>query len=127
MGGLATPPARGLPVALLAAPVLAGLGALVFGWFCIRLSGVYLAMLTLAFSQIVWSVVFQWDAVTGGSNGIFGAWPQAPFDSRAGFYLLECAASQLASLQADAVIRHDRDHCRIEEPCDFECIEQLSN
>ena len=34
----------------------------VFGWFCVRLSGVYLAMLTLAFAQIVWSVVFQWDA-----------------------------------------------------------------
>ncbi len=51
---------------------MAGLGALVFGWFCVRLSGVYLAMLTLAFSQIVWSVVFQWDGFTGGSNGITG-------------------------------------------------------
>ena len=39
------------------------LGAFVFGWFCVRLSGVYLAMLTLAFAQIVWSVVFQWDAL----------------------------------------------------------------
>ena len=27
-------------------------GAVVFGWFCVRLSGVYLAMLTLAFAQI---------------------------------------------------------------------------
>ena len=34
--------------------------ALLFGWFCVRLSGVYLAMLTLAFAQIVWSVAFQW-------------------------------------------------------------------
>ena len=32
------------------------------GWFCVRLSGVYLAMLTLAFAQIVWSIAFQWDA-----------------------------------------------------------------
>ena len=37
-------------------------GALVFGWFCVRLSGVYLAMLTLAFAQIVWSIAFQWDS-----------------------------------------------------------------
>ena len=37
-------------------------GALVFGWFCVRLSGVYLAMLTLAFAQIAWSVAFQWDS-----------------------------------------------------------------
>jgi branched-chain amino acid transport system permease protein len=64
-----------MPLAMLVAPLVAGLGALVFGWFCVRLSGVYLAMLTLAFSQIVWSVVFQWDAVTGGSNGMVGVWP----------------------------------------------------
>lgn len=57
------------------APLIAGLGALVFGWFCIRLSGVYLAMLTLAFAQIVWSVIYQWDSFTGGSNGIIGIWP----------------------------------------------------
>ncbi len=49
----------------------------VFGWFCVRLSGVYLAMLTLAFAQIVWSVVFQWDGFTGGSNGMVGIWPAA--------------------------------------------------
>ena len=59
------------------APVAALGGALVFGWFCVRLSGVYLAMLTLAFAQIVWSIVFQWDSVTGGSNGLIGVWPPA--------------------------------------------------
>jgi branched-chain amino acid transport system permease protein len=52
-------------------------GALVFGWFCVRLSGVYLAMLTLAFAQIVWSIAYQWDNVTGGSNGLVGIWPPA--------------------------------------------------
>jgi branched-chain amino acid transport system permease protein len=69
--------ALGLPMeaAFWAGPLLATLGALLFGWFCVRLSGVYLAMLTLAFGQIVWSVVFQWDAVTGGSNGLTGIWP----------------------------------------------------
>ena len=75
-------------VALLVAPALAFLGALLFGWFAVRLSGVYLAMLTLAFAQIVWSIVFQWEDVTGGSNGILGIWPQAPFNSRTTFYLL---------------------------------------
>ena len=29
-------------------------------------------MLTLAFAQIAWSVAFQWDGVTGGSNGLVG-------------------------------------------------------
>ena len=48
-------------------------------------------MLTLAFAQIVWSILFQWEGVTGGSNGILGIWPQAPFDSRPAFYLMTLA------------------------------------
>jgi branched-chain amino acid transport system permease protein len=73
-------------VALLAAPLAGGLGALLFGWFCVRLSGVYLAMLTLAFAQIAWSVVFQWDAFTGGSNGLVGLWPQGWAKERTLFF-----------------------------------------
>ncbi len=73
--------AASMPVALLMTPVVAGAGALLFGWFAVRLSGVYLAMLTLAFAQIVWSIVFQWENVTGGSNGILGIWPTGPFDA----------------------------------------------
>ena len=55
----------GLPMelALVLAPFVAGLFAVVYGWFCVRLSGVYLAMLTLAFAQISWSIVFQWDSL----------------------------------------------------------------
>jgi branched-chain amino acid transport system permease protein len=87
----------GLPMelALLGAPLFALAGALVFGWFCVRLSGVYLAMLTLAFAQIAWSVAFQWDQVTGGSNGLIGVWPAAWLASRPAYYyaaLLACAA-----------------------------------
>jgi branched-chain amino acid transport system permease protein len=78
-------------IALAAAPIVAALGALLFGWFAVRLSGVYLAMLTLAFAQIVWSVVFQWQDFTGGSNGVLGIWPSAPFDRLPAFYLLALA------------------------------------
>jgi len=77
-----------MSVALLAAPIAAGLGALLFGWFCVRLSGVYLAMLTLAFAQIAWSVVFQWYDFTGGDDGILGVWPAAWAASRGAFYYL---------------------------------------
>lgn len=83
---------------LLLAPLLAALGAIVFGWFCVRLSGVYLAMLTLAFSQIAWSIVFQWDAFTGGSNGLVGIWPAAWLSSKAAYYyltLVTCTAGML--------------------------------
>jgi branched-chain amino acid transport system permease protein len=76
-----------MPLAMLGAPVLAGIGALLFGWFCVRLSGVYLAMLTLAFSQIVWSVIFQWDGVTGGSNGMIGIWPEEWLSGTRYYYL----------------------------------------
>ncbi len=80
----------GLPMelALVTAPLAGALGALVFGWFCVRLSGVYLAMLTLAFAQIAWAIVYQWDAFTGGSNGLTGVWP-APWlaDKRSYYYL----------------------------------------
>jgi branched-chain amino acid transport system permease protein len=87
----------GLPMeaALALAPWLAAFGALVFGWFCVRLSGVYLAMLTLAFAQIAWSVIFQWDAFTGGSNGIVGIWPSSWLSSKTAYYyltLLACTA-----------------------------------
>lgn len=77
-----------MEAALILGPLLAGLGAIVFGWFCVRLSGVYLAMLTLAFAQIVWSIVYQWDAVTGGSNGILNLWPADWLSSPIAYYYL---------------------------------------
>ena len=77
-----------MEAALVLAPLLAALGALLFGWFCVRLSGVYLAMLTLAFAQIVWSVIYQWDTLTGGSNGLVGIWPAAWLASKPAYYLV---------------------------------------
>jgi len=82
-------------LALGAAPIVAGLGALLFGWFAVRLSGIYLAMLTLAFAQIVWSIVFQWQDLTGGSNGVLGIWPPAPFDAPWLYYLMCLALAVL--------------------------------
>jgi branched-chain amino acid transport system permease protein len=64
-----------MPLGLLIAPLAAGSVALLFGALVVRLSGVYLAMLTLAFAQIVWAVAFQWSDFTGGDNGILGVWP----------------------------------------------------
>ena len=60
--------------------------AVVFGWFCVRLSGVSLAMLTLAFAQITWAIAYQWDSVTGGSNGMVGVWPPALLASKTAYY-----------------------------------------
>jgi branched-chain amino acid transport system permease protein len=77
-----------LSLALMAAPAAAGLVAFLFGAFVVRLSGVYLAMLTLAFAQIVWAISFQAVSVTGGDNGILGIWPSGWLRSPAHFYWL---------------------------------------
>src|SRR5258705_5707725 len=63
-----------MPAAFVLAPVVAALAAAVFGYFCVRLSSIYFAMLTLAFAQIVYAVVHQWDDVTGGDNGMLSVW-----------------------------------------------------
>lgn len=64
-----------MPGALAAGTGFGLVGAGLFGWFCVRLSGVYFAMLTLAFAQITYAIAFQWTPVTGGDNGLLGIWP----------------------------------------------------
>jgi len=84
-----------MEAALLLGPFAAAFGALLFGWFCVRLSGVYLAMLTLAVAQILWALAYQWDDVTGGSNGLIGLWPAPWLTQGPWFYyvtLAVCAA-----------------------------------
>ncbi|MEP7274977.1 MAG: ABC transporter permease [Betaproteobacteria bacterium] len=92
-------------VALAVAPVAAWAAALLFGWFCVRLAGVYLAMLTLAFAQITWSIAFQWDAVTGGSNGIVGVWPPDLVAGRKTFHAITAVAVVAALLGLYALMR----------------------
>ena len=77
-----------MEVALIVAPAMAAFGAFVYGWFCVRLSGVYLAMLTLAFAQITWAICYQWDSVTGGSNGLTGIWPSEWLADKKMYYYL---------------------------------------
>jgi branched-chain amino acid transport system permease protein len=59
-------------LAMICGPLAAALAGLVIGWFCIRLTHIYFALLTLAFSQIIYTVIFEWYDVTGGDNGIVG-------------------------------------------------------
>ncbi|EJO32232.1 ABC transporter permease [Achromobacter marplatensis] len=82
-----------MEAALLLGPFAAAFGALLFGWFCVRLSGVYLAMLTLAVAQILWALAYQWDDVTGGSNGLIGVWPSSWLAQGPWFYYLTLALS----------------------------------
>lgn len=80
-----------MELVLILAPLITGIAALIFGWFSVRLSGVYLAMLTLAFAQIAWAVIFQWDSLTGGSNGLTGVWPSQLFKDKIAYFYLTLA------------------------------------
>lgn len=66
-----------MELAFVLAPLGAGLCAVIIGWVCLRLTGVYFAMLTLAFAQLLWSLVFQWGDFTGGDDGLVNIWPAA--------------------------------------------------
>jgi branched-chain amino acid transport system permease protein len=75
-----------MELALIAGPIVAAAAAFLFGWFSVRLSGVYFAMLTLAFAQITWSIVFQWGELTYGDDGILNIWPAAWLSSKMAYY-----------------------------------------
>ena len=66
-------------LSLLSGIVLGGLVAGVVGFilsaFLVRMSGTYYALLTLAFNQLVWAVVWKWRDVTGGDDGL-GKFPK---------------------------------------------------
>src|SRR5205807_7821486 len=75
-----------------AAGLLAGLFALVFGFFCVRLTRIYFAMLTLAFAQIVWAICFKRNEVTGGEQGM----PEIPYPDFAWLERVAAAAPSLS-------------------------------
>ena len=76
--------------ALIGAPVIAAAVALLVGVVVLRSAGVYAAMLTLAFAQILWSTAIQWVDITGGDNGMLGLWSSLPavLAGKLGFYWL---------------------------------------
>jgi branched-chain amino acid transport system permease protein len=95
-GLLATKLGVAMEPALLVAPIAAAVGAALFGFFIVRLDGIYLAMLTLAFAQITYAVAFQWVEVTGGDNGIVGVWPSRWAASREAYYYVTLLLAAIA-------------------------------
>jgi branched-chain amino acid transport system permease protein len=59
-------------LALGAGLLLAGLGGLIIGFFCLRRRGIYFAMLTLAFAQLLYFIGFHLADWTGGDDGLRG-------------------------------------------------------
>ena len=60
------------PVAIIGGAIAAMIIAVPIGYLAVRRSGIYFAMVTLAFAQMIWFVANQWKDVTGGENGLQG-------------------------------------------------------
>ena len=91
-------------LALLAGPALAVVGGVVIGFLCLRRRGIYFAMLTLAFAQLLYFVGFHLADVTGGDDGLRGisvpplVFPgvRIPLDTSLAFYYFAFALVALA-------------------------------
>jgi branched-chain amino acid transport system permease protein len=85
----------GVPFAVgfVAAPLVAALFAAIVGFFCVRLTIIYFAMLTLGFAQLLYSIVFQWVSVTGGDDGLHGVPIPEAFHQATTYYYFTLATT----------------------------------
>jgi branched-chain amino acid transport system permease protein len=93
-GLLLTRLALPLPLGILLAVAIAAAIAVPIAWICTRSTGTSFAMLTLAFAQLGYAMLFRFKEFTGGSDGIDGI-PRPPgpfgitwFQSKLGYFYL---------------------------------------
>ena len=100
-----------VPVALLAGALLAGVVAVPVGWFSTRATGIYFAMLTLAFAQLLYTLAYKWRDLTGGSDGIAGVpktalfWGGPSLASPRAFYFVVAVSVVVSFMICRAVVR----------------------
>jgi len=75
-----------LPFAFVASLLLTTMTSYVIGWFCLRLTGIYFSILTLAFSQLIWVAIWKFRSITGGDDGLIGLQVPSLFSSPMGQY-----------------------------------------
>ena len=78
-------------LSLVVGPLIAAVAAVIVGFFCVRLTGIYFAMLSLAFGELLFYIVFSWYSFTKGDDGIQGLLPPAFFQEPIHFYYLTLA------------------------------------
>ena len=86
----------GFLLSLLAGPPVAALGAVIVGFFCVRLTGIYFAILTLAFGELLFYTVFSWYGFTGGDDGIQRLLPPPFFRDATNYYYFTLVIVALA-------------------------------
>ncbi len=67
------------PLAMLVGVLVGTAAAAIIGPMIARLSGVYFAMVTIAFGQVFYFITFRWNNVTGGDDGLTD-WHRMPLD-----------------------------------------------
>ncbi|BBO90234.1 branched-chain amino acid ABC transporter permease [Desulfosarcina ovata] len=101
----------GLPVwpVMVAVALATALVALAVGLPALKLSGHYLAMATLGFNIVVYTILVQWDVVTGGPSGFAGipylAIGPLVFDNEVRFHYLVWTFAMLALLLCLNLVR----------------------
>lgn len=78
-------------VAFAAGPLAAAILAAIIGALCVRLSHAYFIMLTLAFAQLVYTVIWKWRGLTGGDDGLIGFSPPTFLLNNAVYYYFTLA------------------------------------
>jgi branched-chain amino acid transport system permease protein len=85
-----------LPICLAASMIGAGICALIIGYFCVRLTGIYFAILTMAFGQMIYYIIFKWYSFTGGDDGLQGIIAPGLLFSANGYYYFTLLIAVLA-------------------------------
>ena len=84
-------------VCALLSPIVSLVCALVVGYFCVRLTGIHFAMLSLALGQILYTIFFEWYSFTGGDNGLVGFFVPSLLTNRVFFYYLALLVTSIAA------------------------------
>jgi branched-chain amino acid transport system permease protein len=99
-----------IPVALGAGAALAALVAWPIGYLSTRATGIYFAMLTLAWAQLLYAVAYKWRDLTGGSDGVAGVpktalwWNGPSVATPRAYYLLVLSVFLLSLLVCRALV-----------------------
>ena len=101
-------------LAIAFAVALAALSGLVIGFLVLRRRGVYFSLLTLAFTAMVFYIVYRWTSFTGGENGLGGITRPdllgIDLDDQTTFYVLIALVVFLAAFLIWRVVRSPFGH-----------------
>lgn len=76
--------------------ICAGLWAWITGFICVRLAGIYFAIMTVVVAQSTFFIIFQWYDFTNGDNGIQGLIPPGILQHPQVFYYFVLAVCAIA-------------------------------